>query len=175
MMNSVQGQNRLKTMRKEIFKISAYRALIISRIYLSLCLAVSFFLLSLAGSTEAAFYILLILNLLPVLLSYLIKNAAVATQKVFFIALTKEPPFLLNNLKKKYKYTKLHHFTNSVSFTAALLLLLLWQYNYHTKGGIQKSLLFLPTGILLSSMLLRILSIPYYYWKLHIDLSCNRI
>ena len=174
MNKSIQRQNRLKAMQKEILKISTYRALIISRFYMSICLAISFFLLVFSGYSEAAFYILLIVNLMPAILSYIIKDFAARTQKTFLTALIRESPFLLDTLKKKYNYTKLRNFTNSVSYITALLLLLLWQYSYPA-GGLPAYLLFLPTGILMSSALLRILGIPFIYWKLHFDLSYNRI
>ena len=174
MNKSIQRKNRLKTMQKEILRISAYRALIISRFYMSICLTISLFLLVFSGYSEAAFYILLTVNLMPVILSYIVKDFAARTQKTILTALVSESPFLLDTLKKKYNYTKLRNFTNSVSYIAALPLLLLWQYSYPA-DGMPAYLLLLPTRILMSSVLLRILGIPFIYWKLHIDLSHNRI
>lgn len=166
---------RLKIMRNEIIKTSRYQALIISRYYMSICLGVSFLILALAGYTVSALYIFLILNIMPSILSYIIKDVANNRNHVFLKSIVKETPFLLGNLKKVYHYTKLTHIANAISYVVALLLLLLWQYNYTTRGGIQATFTYLPTGILFSSVILRILCFFWYVWKLPYDLSHNKL
>lgn len=175
MENQVDEKKRLKMMRKEIRQIANFRALNISKYYMSICLAITFLLLSFAGFTESALYILLILNIMPAVLSYIIKDAATQGNRKFPKSMVEEQPFILRNLKRKYHYTKLNYITNQVSYTITMILLLLWQYNYTTKGGIQSNFTYVPTGILLSSFAIRIFCILIYFWKLPNDLFHNRI
>lgn len=167
-------EKKLKIMRKEIRQIAKYHALIISRYYMTVCLAISFLLLAFVGFTESALYILLILNLMPSILSYILHDASTKRNSKFLLSLVSDDSFIFTSLKRKYHYSNLKYITNQVSFTVTLLLLLLWQYNYITKGGIQSNFTYLPTVILVSSVALRILCTLIYLWKLPNDLKNNR-
>jgi len=168
-------RNKYKKMRREIARISNYHALIISSFYMSICLAISFLLFSFVGFTESALYIFLILNLMPAILTHIIKDIAGQGKNHFLKKILIETPFILSNLKRKYRYTKLKFITKQISYFVTLFLLLLWQYNYTIKGGIQANFTYLPTAILISSILIRILGTLFYYWKLPHDLTHNRI
>lgn len=162
-------------MKAEIRSISSYRALIISRISLSLCLTASAFYVGILGYPASPIYILLMLNLLPSILSYLFKDCAKKYKNRFFNFITEDAAFYLRILKKKYHYSRLDHVTNSLSFIITLVLLIFWQYYCNTLQTINLFIIYQPSLIIIINILIRFLSIIIYRFKLPFDLSHNHL
>lgn len=162
-------------MKAEIRSISNYRALIISRISLSICLTASAFYVGILGYPASPLYILLMLNLLPSILSYIFKDCAMKYRNRLFKFITEDPAFYLRILKKKYHYSHLNHVTNSLSFLIALVLLIYWQYYCSTLQTINLFIIYQPALIVIINVLLRFFCIIFYRFKLPYDLSHNHL
>lgn len=162
-------------MKTEIRSISGYRSLIISRISLSICLTASAFYVGILGYPSSPVYILLMLNLLPSILSYIFKDCAKKYKKPFFQYIIEDPVFNLRILKKKYHYSRLGYITNSLSFIIALILLIFWQYYCNTLQTLNLFIIYQPTLIIITNVLIRFFCIFLYRIKLPFDLSHNRI
>ena len=171
----MEDQRKKRTIQLEIIKISSYRPLIISKYYLTTTLAISFLLLVLAGDTESAFYILLTLNTIPPILSFVLTNYSKKKTNSYLFTFIEDDRFILDNLKGKYKYRKIKHITNLISYLIALLLIMLWQYTYLAKGGIIQQFIYLPSALLLSSLFFYLILIVFYIIKIKYDLANNNL
>lgn len=166
---------RKSTIQSEIIKTSLYRALIITRYYLTICLTISFLLLAIAGYTESAFYILLALNTMPSVLSFIVTDYSKKKPDSWLFFSIKDNTFILENLKTRYGYKKIMHITNFVSYLITLVLLILWQYTYLSKGGIIQQFIYLPTILILSSLLVHLVFVVFYIFKIKYDLSNSKL
>lgn len=171
----MEDYKRKRKIQSEVIKTSSYRALIITKYYLTICLAISFLLLAFAGYTESAFYILLTLNAIPPILSYVLKDYSKNRANSWLSSFTEDKTFTLNNLKAIYGYLKVEHIANSVSYLITLVLLILWQYTYISKGGMMQELIYLPTLLLLSSLLVHLVLFIFYIFKIRWVLSNNSL
>ena len=163
------------TIQSEIIKTSLYRGLIINKYYLTICLTISFLLLAFAGYTEAAFYILLTLNVIPPILVFALKDYSKRNSDSWLFSFIEEKDFILDVIKIKYGYLKIKYITNFVSYLVTLVLLILWQYTYLSKGGMKQQFIYLPTILILSSLLIHFASIVFYIIKIKYDLSNNKL
>lgn len=160
-------------MKNEIRSIANLQALIISKRYISVALIAAAFYLSAMGEAVSSLYILLFLNLLPPILSYSFKNTT--WRNKWLQALIKEEPFRLNNLKIKYKYSRINYISNSIAYLFTMLLIFLWQINYSNNEVSNYILSRLPLLILATSITLRFLAVVLYRIKLPYDLLHNRV
>ncbi len=162
-------------MKKEIHLLSKYRSLMISRYFLTLVLSIIAIVFAFFKYNMAPLYTVILLNAFPPVLSYIITDYIKKTKHPLLIEFTKEEAFLLINLKMSYRYSRMKHLTNSVTFLIAMVFLALWQYSFSTWAVIPSYLKKLPVSILCASLLLRALGIPFYQIKLHYALIHNRI
>ena len=164
------------TMKKEINAVAGYRALMISKYFITLLLGIASFYLGIIRYAMSPFYILLMLNILPPILNYALKDYAKKNIVNRLLAgFVEDIPFQLNMLKRKYKYSRLNYFSNSISYLFALLLLCLWQYNYNITENINELIIKLPLTILATGVSLRFLGIVVYRLKFPYDLSHNKL
>jgi len=162
-------------MKKEIRMIANYRALILCKLILSLFLGATSLYLGLIGYAMSPFYILLILNLLPPILTNALKGNQNNIKIKQFAYIILETPFQLNSLKGKYKYSRTKYIANMVSYLIAIFLILCWQYNYLTSENSQNFLFYFPLIALCLGLLSRLLLVVVYRLKLPYDLSHNRV
>jgi len=167
--------NKAYAMKNEIRAISGYRALIISKFFLSVSLILSTLYIGFFGYQISPFYIFLVLNLLPPILSYALKDYVKRYQFKLLKQIAEDTPFHLSTLKKKYHYSRLGYVTNSISFLFSLVFLFLWQYNCSTTPNTISTILYQPTFFILTSILIRFTGIIFYRIKLPIDLVNNRV
>lgn len=163
------------TMKKEIHSIAKHRALLISKYYLALVLIVTTLYLGLINYALSPFYVFIVLYGIPPIFRSIIKDNSERYPDGFLKKLTTDSSFLLNSLKKKYKYSKTNYLANSVSYLIALLMIGLWQFNYNTMVRIHPFLQLLPSLILSTALILRYLGIIFYQIKFSLDLSHNRV
>jgi hypothetical protein len=167
---------KIRTMNNEIKTISKYRALMIGKYYMTLCLILSFFILGYQNYTDIPVYILLFLYILPPVLSFALRDYIKRYNIKILQNISNITPFILSTLKKKYCYSRVNNISNSISFFIALILLSLWQYNYYNiSDRISIFCLYSPAIILVSSVLIRYSSIIFYYFKLSYDLKNNKV
>lgn len=171
----MEDQRRKRTIQSEIIVTSLYRALIITKYYLTASLAITFLLLVFIGYTESAFYILLTLNAIPPILSFVLKDYSKKKVNSYLFSFIEDNSFILDNLKAKYKYQKIKYITNLISYLITLVLLILWQYTYLSKGGIIQQFIYLPTALLLSSLFIHLVLIVFYIIKIKYDLTNNNL
>ena len=162
-------------MKKEIRLLSQYRSLIISRHFLTLILSITAIGFALFNYNMAPLYTVILLNAFPPILTYAILDNVKNAKKPLLTAVAKEETFLLEHLKKRYRYSRVNYLSNSVTFLIAMLFLALWQYNFSTMALVPTYLRKLPVIILSSGLLLRIIGIPFYQIKLHYDLTHNKL
>ncbi|MBH1942455.1 hypothetical protein I5677_16255 [Mobilitalea sibirica] len=124
--------NELKKvkMKQERKVVSGYRSLMMSKHYISLCLIVSFFLVSYYGYAPSPIYILLIFYLLPPIIENSLKEYIGKRKDNFISKLIAESPFYLTTLQKKYRFNKLNYVSNSMVY----IIILLWFYNKYWGG-----------------------------------------
>lgn len=162
-------------MKKEIRAIASYRALMISKWFISSALLITALYLGIRRFPISPLYILLFLNALPVIISYTVNDYSRKSKNKIIQNMQKDDFFLLASLKKKYKYTKLRYISNSLSYLVALVLISLWQYNYNAFYYIPANFKYLPVRILATGLAIRLLGIVFYRLKLHYDLSYNKV
>ena len=162
-------------MKREIRTLSLYRSLMVSRHVLTFLLAVTAILFSVFNYNMAPLYTALLLNAFPPVLSYAVSDYARKSSHSYLTGIVKEEPFLLKNLKLRYKYTRIKHLSNSITYLIAILFIALWQYNFSTQENLQPSLKSIPIFILSTGLALRLLGIPFYHLKLHYDLTHNKV
>lgn len=166
---------RADVMKSEIWSISNYRALITSKYFIALCLIISSFIVVLVGKIPSSLYILLPLFILPLILSFALKDYARRYDYKFLKLLTLERPFVLNNLKHKYHYSRVNYTAESISYFLILILICLWQFNYASTSGMKPAIIYLPSWIIISGVLVRLIVIIFYLIKLPYDLSHNKV
>lgn len=162
-------------MKNEIRVVSYHRALMISKWSLSFALLIVALDLGIRRFPISPLYILLLLNILPPILSAAIIDYSKKSQNKTILSIVKDDPFLLSSIKFKYKYTKLRYFTNSTSYLISLFLISLWQYNYSQQYYLPDYLKSIPITLIASSLVIRLLGMFYYRWKLPYDLSNNKV
>jgi len=167
-------QNKAYQMRKEIRLISKYKALGLSKNFMSICLVISTIYVSLQRYPVSPLYILFLLHVLPPILSFAIKDYANRYHNKILIYLSKENPFLLSALKRKYHYSRINDSSNTFSFYFTLIMLILWQYNYITMYYIESWHLYIPVIILSVALFIRSIGTIFYQFKLHYDISTNK-
>lgn len=162
-------------MKKEIRLLSQYRSLMISRHFLTLILSVIAIGFSFFHYNMAPLYTVILLNAFPPVLTYAIRDNIKNARNPLLIAVAKDETFLLEHLRKRYRYSRLSYLSNSITFLIAILFMALWQYNFSTKAPVPHYLERLPVIILSAGLLLRIIGIPFYRIKLHYDLTHNKL
>jgi hypothetical protein len=160
-------------MKREIRLIAKYRALIISKYFITLLLCIMSLYLGIMRYALSPFYILLVLNILPPVLNHVIREYSGKNRLLSDIR--KDQPFKLKLLKNKYKYTRLNYVSNSISYLSALLLIGMWQYNYSASENMIDLIVPVPVIILAAGIFVRLLGIIFYQLKLSYDLSHNRM
>lgn len=162
-------------MKNEIRMIAGYRALIISKYYFLLLLGMLGLFLAQKNLAASPLYVLLILSTLPPIISYALNDYAKKITHRLLIAATKDPQFKLKQLKSKYRYTRIKYVSNSVTYVFALLLICLWQVNYSNTMQAYPFLIYIPLVILISGLLVRLLGVVFYRFKLPYDLRHNKL
>lgn len=160
-------------MKTEIRKVTSYHSLIICKKVTTLGLACSAYYVGYRGYFLSPLYILLLLNILPPIISFYIKENYLSNNKIQSIF--KDTPFLLSQLKTKYQYTKIKYISNTVSYLFTLFLLILWQYNYITLDRTPALLIHLPYSIFLGSVLTRFTLLILYRIKIPYDILHNNL
>ncbi len=160
---------------KEIHAIASYRALLISKRFLSAFLLIMALYLGIRRFPVSPLYILLFLNALPIIFTFAVNDYYKKGQYKLLKNLVEEKPFLLGTLKSKYKYTKLGYVSNSISYLIAIVLIGLWQYNYNTQYYVSVYLKNIPFLILSSGLTVRLVGIVFYHFKLRYDLFHNKV
>jgi len=167
--------DRATVMRKEIRIISNYRAVLISKFFIIICLAISSFFVGYYGYAASPIYILLLFLILPPILSFAFRDYSARFDNSFFKYIAKDTPFVLSSLKRKYSYTRVSYMSNSILFFFTLLLIFFWQYSLTSIGNINPIVLYQPNMIISGGILIRFIAIVYYQIKLPFDLSHNKI
>ncbi len=162
-------------MNKEIHAIASYRALLVSKWFLSLFLLIIGLYLGIRRFPASPLYILLFLNALPIIFTFAAKDYYKKEQNKLLKNLVEENSFLLGTLKSKYKYTKLAYASNSISYLIAIALIGLWQYSYNTHYYVPGYLRNLPVLILASGLAVRLVGVLFYPLKFRYDLSHNKV
>lgn len=162
-------------MKNEIRVVAYHRALLISKWSLSFVLLIVALYLGIQRLPMSPLYILLLLNILPPIFSTAIIDYSKKSQNKVLLSIVKDDPFLLNTIKAKYKYTKLRYFTNSASYLISLFLIGLWQYNYSQQYYLPDYLKSIPIMLIASSLVIRLLGMFFYRWKLPYDLFNNKV
>lgn len=180
-----------KKMNHEIRMVSNYRALLIAKHIGTLLLLLYFVPAAITGNDESpAFYILLLHNLLPAVFYFLftdhsklhakdqriLKPSAydevTAQQKKkhtlssIFANKVEADTTLLPQLKKKYRYSRIKHQSNSISFLLTCFFLFLWQQQ---SAPLSSFYLYknIPVVILAVIVLTRFFCIIFYERYLH--------
>ena len=162
-------------MKKEIRAVAYYRALIISKWFLTSVLLIMALYLGLRRFPISPLYILLFLNVLPPILSFAVIDYSKKAQYKLLQNMVRENDFLLGTLKKKYNYSKLRYISNSASYLISLILISLWQYNYSQSYYLPEHLRLIPILSLSVSILIRILGSGFYQLKFRYDVSHNKV
>ncbi len=162
-------------MKKEIRLIAGYRALIISRYFLTLLLSIISLYLNYKHYAVSSLYILLFLNILPSILVYALNDYSKKNDKRLIKVILEDPEFKLKQLRSKYKYSKVSYIANSVSFLLALFLICLWQVNYSKTMADFSVLANLPFILLASGLIVRILGFIFYKLKFPYILRHNKL
>jgi len=167
--------DKATVMRKEIKIISNYRALLISKFFICICLIIASYIVGYFGYATSPVYILLIFMVLPPIFSFAFKDYSKKFNYNFLKNITEDAPFLLINMKRKYNYSRVGYVSNSITFIFTLLLLCLWKYNLNSIDHTNPLIIYLPNIIIAGGLLIRIIVIIIYQVKLPYDLSHNRL
>ena len=162
-------------MIKDIRAVAYYRALIISKGFLSSVLLIIGLYLGLRRFPVSPLYILLFLNALPPILSYAAIDYSKKSQNKILQTMVKDNDFLLGTLKKKYNYSKLRYISNSASYLISLILIALWQFNYSQSHYLPEHLRLIPIQLLFVTILMRIMGNVFYSLKFRYDLAHNKV
>ena len=153
------------TLKRELWIVAKYRALIITRYLLLLFLISGTFIVSYFDYALSPLYILLLFSILKYY-----------SPKINWLSpYVKEPEFQLTTVKKKYDYKRIHYLSHFITFHFVLVLLFLWQFNYITLPDMNRWLVLLPGFILLTGVIIRFVGSLYYYFKLDHALSNNSL
>ncbi|MDF2945033.1 MAG: hypothetical protein K0S01_3891 [Herbinix sp.] len=163
------------TMKKEIRAVANYKAILISKNYITILLGIIALYLGIYKYIMSPLYILIVMNALPPILTFALKDYAEKYKLQALTNITEDKPFRLSNLKRKYRYSRVKYVANSISYLLALFLISLWQYKYNNSEDIQGILINVPVLILASGLALRFLTIIFFQIKLPYDVSHNKV
>ncbi len=163
------------SMKIEIRAISNYRAIILSKYYLSLVLSLTSLYLGFLKYAMSPLYIVIILNALPPILMFALKDYAQRYKNKLLTSITNEPRFRLNSLKRKYKYSRLSYISNSISYLVTIVFIGIWQFSNSNFVNIVPLLINVPVIILVTGLVVRVLVKIIYQLKLPYDLMHNRL
>ena len=153
MLNDI-NQTKNKQINKDALYIANHCALSLAKRCLTIMLIASFVVTILIGADSIpSFYILLTVNLFPYIISYMIR--------------TEDRETLLPDTAKRYHYTWLNYRSNSMSFLLNILFLFLWQQRNLNKEHPCTLIMYLPLMILFIVVIIRLVAIPYYRFKIH--------
>lgn len=166
-------KNKIKTINIEITTIASFRALKISKYYIIVLLGLTSFYYGIFQYNQSPLYIIIVMCILPVF----IKNASTnsGSNSKQFLKATKDTPFLLDNLKAKYKFNKQSYIADSVTYLVAAILILLWQYKSMEPELFQGFLIYAPAFILITGIIVRLLCFIIYRIKIPYDLKNNLV
>lgn len=162
-------------MKREIRAVANYRALMISKWFLSFALLFAALYLGIRRFPVSPLYILLFLIILPPIIAFGLKDYGKKTNNKILLDIIMDNPFLLETLKAKYKYTKLHYISNSVSYLISFFLIGLWQYVYSQQYYLSAYLRSLPIMLIVTGIIIRLLGIWFYQLKIRYDISHNKV
>lgn len=165
--------NNTMDINKEIRSLSNYRALLLSKYYISVLLLIVSIYLVIKKYPASSFYILIILYTFPAILNFALSDYAKKYKSKLLLRITKDIPFILQSLKNKYKYTQLNYISNSITYLLCMLLLFLWQISYSKSSEGLLSLV--PYIIIVSGIAVRIIFLIIYHFKLTHHVKHNRI
>jgi hypothetical protein len=168
-------KDKAAAMKKEIRAVSNYKAMRISKYYISICLFLSAYVVGYFDYAASPVYILLVYLTLPSILAFAFQDYAKRYHNKFIAYATKEEPFLLNSLKQKYHYTRTGYTSNSISFVFILILLCTWLYNLSTIVNVNLIVFFLPVIIIAGGVLIRLFGSIIYQIKIPYDISHIRL
>ncbi|MDF2539030.1 MAG: hypothetical protein K0S76_2051 [Herbinix sp.] len=163
------------TMKKEIQAVAHYKALRITKYYLIIALILSTLLTGYSGYPSSSFSILFVFLVLTPILSFTLKDYSSRNDNKFLKALTQDPPFYLNTLKKKFRYSKVQYTAETISFYFTMLLLFLWLYHLRSYEHINPLVLYQPVIIIISCIILRVFAGIIYKLNINYDLMHNKI
>jgi hypothetical protein len=166
---------RSTLMKYEIRAIANYRVLMISKYYIAALLGLVSLYLGYKRYNLSSLYILFILAVFPYAISVGLRDYSAKGGSRFLTRITSEKQFLLNNLKKKYKYTTINYISNSIAFPITLILIGLWHFRNGSAYGMNDWLRYVPSFILTTGLLLRLAGVIFYRLKLPHDLTHNRV
>ncbi len=166
---------RATLMKYEIHAIANYKALMISKYYIAVLLGLVSLYLGYKRYNLSSLYILFILAVFPYAISAGLRDYSARGGSRFLTRITSEKHFLLNNLKRKYKYTTINYISNSIAYPIILILIGLWQFRNGSAYGMNDWLRNAPAFILTTGLLLRLAGVIFYRLKLPHDLTHNRI
>jgi hypothetical protein len=162
-------------MKKELRAVANYRALIISKNFLSFVLLIIALYLGIRRFPMSPLYILLFLNFLPAIFRFAANDYGMKSDNQYIKDLIKDETFLLSSLKAKYRYSRLNYVTNSVSYLISLILIALWQYNYNNQYYLSDFLKQIPVTVLAAGLVIRLFGVLFYNRKLPYDVEHNRV
>jgi hypothetical protein len=163
------------TMKNEIRALANFRALLISKRYISFLLVLTSLYLGIMRYVMSPLYILIVFQVLPPIIAFTLKDYAQKYKYQLLINATNDKPFLLSHLKVKYKYSKVKYIANSISYVLAVILISLWQYSNKASNNINAFLVYAPVLILTTGIILRFLAILFYRFKLPYNLYHNKV
>ncbi|MDF2541239.1 MAG: hypothetical protein K0S47_957 [Herbinix sp.] len=167
--------NKSNLMKQELRKIANYIAVIQTGRFETISLGLSIIYVLTMKFAFAPIYILLTLHVLPLILSFWVKDYAKKYQYVYLERIVTEDKFLLNQLKEKYHYNKLNYLSRSITLGFTVFLLFLWQYRFHNLEHPNHYFENLPSGIIIGVVLIRIVAPFINYIRLHKALSMNKV
>ena len=145
-----------KSMDLQLMRISKFHSLIISKKIGSILLLIYLITsMLLTNASVPAFYILAANNILPHLLTLVIKPKKEAEESI------------LPLLAKKYKYTDLKYQSNSISSLIVCFMLFLWQRREFNTPSILGLLSLTPVTILFIMFMIRVCGNIYFRKKFH--------
>lgn len=162
-----------KTMNMEITTIANFRALIISKLYIIAMLGLTAFYYGIFQYNQSPLYIIIVMCILPLFIKQALISWKSDTNR--FLKAMEDTPFLLDNLKAKYKFKRQTYVANSVTYLVAALLILLWQYKSMEVDYFQDFLIYVPVFILITGIIVRFLCFIIYRIKLPYDLKNNLV
>ncbi len=167
--------DKANIMKNEIRQISKFRGLLFSKYYLCFVLSVITFISGIYKFPLTPLYVLLFLILLPPIIAFTLKDYSQKSSNKILLRLLFEETYMLNNLRKKYKFSKIGYFVNQCAYLISMLLICLWQISFKhlsiTNSLIEK----LPFLLLITGLIIRYLAVIIYRIKLPYDLMHNKV
>jgi hypothetical protein len=167
--------NTAFTMKQEIRSVSVHRALILTKYMINLSLLIISIYLFYKAYALIPMYIFIIYNIMPIFISNVVKDYIKKHPESQLSIHIDKKDFQLNQIVRKYKYTPLRSFSNTISFFICILFLILWQYSYYMSPQENGILSRSPVIILACAFVLRFLFQVFYQIKIPYDLMHNKI